>query len=158
MMRKTHYSTLWESYLQSVKMTSIDGNLLTAREILVSALNDAEDYNELDERLEWCTYGIADECRAKGDFNSARLLYKRLIETKEKILGPNHPNVMAGFEKLAMLQLKESIPNEKKNPFQTELNQKENSLKTFGDSLNNALPSLSYLVNAAVEKFRGLSH
>lgn len=157
-MRKAHYSTLWESYLQSVRLTSIDGNLRTAREILVSALNDAEDYNELDERIEWCTYGIADECRARGDMQSASLLYKRLIETKEKIFGANHPNVLAGFEKLAISQLKENIRLEKHNKFETKFNKKENALKTLGDSMGSAFPSIGYLVNAAMEKFRGLSH
>lgn len=112
MSKQSRYLMLWDSYLHSVKAISIDGNLDAAKTVIKSALDDASDYGELDERLEWCIYGLADEYCARGDHTTAKQLYLDLLEVKEKVLGLSHPNVQAGLEKLAIGQFHVSKIND----------------------------------------------
>lgn len=86
-MKQLKHSELWDTYLQSLKTISSNGNLKASRKLLSHALRDAEAFGELDERLEWFTYNIANDLCADRDYKSADSLYKQLVETKNRILG-----------------------------------------------------------------------
>lgn len=40
---------------------------------------------------------------SQGDFEEAKLLYERALETREKALGPNHPEVATSLNSFAIL-------------------------------------------------------
>jgi len=93
---------LWNMYLREIKVLSTQDKVDAAGELLLFALKDAESFSELDERLEWCVYGIADDLFAERNYQQADALYRKLIVTKARLSGYTEPGVLAGFEKMAV--------------------------------------------------------
>lgn len=99
------HEALWIAYIHDFKNAYSQNNFDKARKILESAFCDAEDYSEMDFRLVASTHCLASSyAQADRNFDAASL-FQRFVELREKVLGPQDPDVADSLEKIAILQL-----------------------------------------------------
>lgn len=99
------YEALWAAYIEDFKNAYSQNNFDKARTILESAFCDAEDYSELDFRLVASTHCLASSYAHANRNTDAASLFQRFIELREKVMGPEDPDVADSLEKIAVLQL-----------------------------------------------------
>lgn len=104
-MSSTAHEQLWEAYINDFKRAFKNDDLSEARRILDEAFTDAEEYFEIDFRLLASTHSLAASYCISDKETDARALYARFIELREKVLGPEDPDVAESLERVAILQL-----------------------------------------------------
>lgn len=104
-MFSTSHEHLWEAYINDFKRAFKKDDLSAARQVLDAAFTDAEDYFEIDFRLLASTHSLAASYCISNNVPEARALYARFIELREKVLGPEDPDVAESLERVAILQL-----------------------------------------------------
>ena len=87
---------LWETYTDAAKEAHEQGNYTKAEKLWVAALKEAEKFGPQDPRLATGLNNLAALYDTQGKYGEAELLHKRSLAIKEKVLGPDHPNVAAG--------------------------------------------------------------
>ncbi|MBI4532957.1 MAG: tetratricopeptide repeat protein [Candidatus Melainabacteria bacterium] len=100
-MMNLKHKDLWTTYVDISLNAIKQGHYLRATQMLRSALVDADDFSELDSRLVWLAHSLAERCCAQGECVEAERLYSLILEAREKILGPDHPDVVDSLEKIA---------------------------------------------------------
>lgn len=90
----------WQIF-NTVGVQLIDGGVYGLAETrLRSALVEAERFGERDFRL-WATLSnLAFVCQERGELPEAERLYRRVLELRERYLGPDHPAVAASLNNL----------------------------------------------------------
>ncbi|MDZ4832435.1 MAG: tetratricopeptide repeat protein [Candidatus Melainabacteria bacterium] len=104
-MTEINYDLLWEAYIRDFKKAYFQNDFDKARTILESAFSDAEDYAEIDFRLVASTHSLASSYAQAERESDAADLFQRFIELREKVLGPEDPDVADSLEQIAILQL-----------------------------------------------------
>ncbi|HEY9788109.1 MAG TPA: tetratricopeptide repeat protein [Candidatus Obscuribacterales bacterium] len=99
------HEVLWRTYFEIFQRARKHNDFVSAQKTLDHALCDAEDFMELDERMIWACHSLGAVYCEQRKYDSAEIVYSRLLEVREKILGPDHPDVADSFEKLAATQL-----------------------------------------------------
>jgi uncharacterized membrane-anchored protein len=98
--------SLWDAYADQFKSELRQGNFASASRTLESALSDAEEFRHIDPVLIWCVNSLSGHYCAHGDYQAAIRLLTLGLETKEKVLGRHHGDVVNSLEKLALVQLR----------------------------------------------------
>lgn len=101
----SRYDGLWEAYIIDFKKAFFNHDFRKAHLILESAFADAEEFSEIDFRLVASTHSLASSYCQRNRQTDAADLFKRFIELREKVLGPDDPDVAESLESVAMLQL-----------------------------------------------------
>ncbi|MBX3073929.1 tetratricopeptide repeat protein [Candidatus Obscuribacterales bacterium] len=99
------HERLWDAYIKDFKTAFIKDDLETAKTVLDAAFADAEDYLEIDFRLVASTHSLASSYCVMNRETEARALYEKFIELREKVMGPEDPDVAESLERVAVLQL-----------------------------------------------------
>ena len=99
------YEQLWDAYTRDFKTAFMKDDLHTARLVLDAAFADAEDFVEIDFRLVASTHSLASSYCVMNREDDARALYEKFIELREKVMGPEDPDVAESLERVAVLQL-----------------------------------------------------
>lgn len=106
-----NYESLWDAYISDFRQAYIQENFDQARTILDSAFCDAEDFGELDFRLVGSTHSLASSLALANKPRDAASIFQKFIELREKLLGPEDPDVADSLEKIAVLQLSDATNN-----------------------------------------------
>lgn len=99
------YEQLWDAYTRDFKTAFMKDDLHTARLVLDAAFADAEEFVEIDFRLVASTHSLASSYCVMNREDDARALYEKFIELREKVMGPEDPDVAESLERVAVLQL-----------------------------------------------------
>lgn len=97
------YERLWQSYIEDVRKACCTKDFLAAENTITSAFNDAEEIGEIDTALVWCTHYFAAILQMHGERDRAEMLYKRLLELREKTYGPCHKDVAESLDSIIAL-------------------------------------------------------
>ncbi len=100
-----NYEALWVAYIHDFRTEFARNNFDKARKVLESAFCDAEDYSELDFRLVASTHSLASSYAQLNRNTDAASLFQRFIELREKVMGPEDPDVADSLERIAVMQL-----------------------------------------------------
>ncbi len=79
------------------------GDYVLAERLLNNAIRQAEDYGKLDPRLPFAIHSLAALYCTQRRYQDAERLYWQGLVTREKILGPDHPDVADSLERLAVI-------------------------------------------------------
>lgn len=88
---------------RSVNESCARGDYLMAERLLAAALSEAEDYGKLEQRLLFAVHSLAAIYCTQRKYADAERLYWRGLETREKILGPDHPDVADSLQRLSVI-------------------------------------------------------
>lgn len=100
-MNTNTHNLLWEPYIEAARESWWQGDYEKAGKILVKAMQEAEDYGEVDPCLVRSVENLSRLYFNKRQFAQAEWLQMQAFETMEKLLGPDHPEVVRCFDKLA---------------------------------------------------------
>jgi hypothetical protein len=101
------YDELWEAYTRDFKKAFFQNDFEKSREVLNSAFSDAEELAEVDFRIVASTHCLASSYVQGNRQDEAKKLFLRFIELREKVLGPEDPDVADSLERIAISQWSE---------------------------------------------------
>lgn len=99
-----HFS-LWNQFNEAVDTARHQGNMSKASKLLKEALREAEEYGEIPPILVAKAQSLADAYVAQRRYQEAELLFRSVLELREKLLGPSHADVVESHKIVAMVQI-----------------------------------------------------
>jgi hypothetical protein len=109
-MKETVHEELWAPFRKTYEDACQRGDLLGACAILETALKKCQQVGELDNHVVQSIHEVAWQYCAQRKYPEAECLYLRVLQAREKLLGPYHQDVADSLERLAVVlrQLKRS--------------------------------------------------
>lgn len=104
-------STIWDYYIISLKTAWHASEEAEAIKILESALQEAEDFREIDPFLFAAIDAQAQSYCHQRQYCEARVLYNKLSELQEKIYGAPRPYVARSLKTVSELSGDAHVPN-----------------------------------------------
>jgi len=99
-----HFS-LWNQFNEAVDKARHQGNMSKASKLLKEALREAEEYGEIPPVLVEKAQALGDAYVVQHRFQEAELLFRSVLELREKLLGPAHADVAESLKLVAMVQI-----------------------------------------------------
>jgi len=81
------------------------GNHSRAARIIKDALREAEEYREINPGTVAAAHALAEHYIGQYRFVEAELLYRAVLEVREKVLGSLHNDVIDSLKKVAIVQI-----------------------------------------------------
>ena len=88
----TQYAS-WEATFARGEEAYQEGHYAEAEVSFLAALDEAERYGPLDQRLATSLKNLAEVYQAQGRYSEAAPLYRRALAMRKKALGPGHSDV-----------------------------------------------------------------
>lgn len=104
-MQTSNYLALLATYQQSAATALTRGQWMKAARVLRDALRECEEVGELHEGLTATANQLAEKLIDQHKYSEAEILYRAVLEVREKLFGTNHPQVTESLQKLAVLQI-----------------------------------------------------
>lgn len=104
--------TLWKQLDTAGSSAHAQGRYVEAEKLWLDGLKVAERFGTQDGRLAISLNNLAELYRSQGKYAEAEPLYKRVLAIREKVLGPNHPDLAQSLESYAALLRQTDRPRE----------------------------------------------
>ena len=102
-MCRNERTILWEPYIEAAREAWWHGQHERAGWILVDALRQAEECDQIDATIIRSIESLARQCLAGKNYAQAEWLQKQVLETFEKFFGPESEQVVRCYDKLAVI-------------------------------------------------------
>jgi CHAT domain-containing protein/Tfp pilus assembly protein PilF len=137
----------WKAHVDAGTSAYRAGDYRAAIARYEAALKEAQAFVESDPRLTGTLNNLAELYREQGRYEGAELLFRRSLEIREKVLGPDHPEVALALHNLAGLYLKQGRYSEAEPLYRR-------SLGIFEKNLGPNHPDVARSLNNLAELYR----